>query len=123
MEHKLHEEPPFSFEALLATASGWKARSAKDVIVEWSTGTGPVIFYYPAGERVYGKKWTVDVTPDGYSEIYADFIEFKLLPKIVEALKQTGFAVAPRCVDLQPLQVQRSRRRAIKREEAVAGHH
>ena len=110
-------------EALLATASAWKSRSVTDVVVEWSTGTGPVIFYYPYGERVYGKKWTVDVAPEGYSEIYADFIEYKLLPKVVEALKQIGFQVAPRCVDLQPLQVQRSRRRAIKREETLAGHH
>ena len=123
MEHKLHEEPPFSFEALLATASAWKAKSVRNVVVEWSTGIGPVLFYYPEGERTYGKKWTVDVAPEGYSEIYADFIEFKLLPKVVEALKQTGFDVSARCVDLQPLQVQRSRRRAIKREEALAGHH
>ena len=123
MEHKLHQEPEFSFEALLATSAGWLSRSVKDVMVEWSTGTGPVIFYYPEGERSYGKKWSVEVGPEAYSEIYADFIEFKLLPKIVEALKNTGFHVSARCVDLQPLQVQRSRRRAIKREETAAGHH
>ena len=44
MEHKLHEEPPFSFEALLATASAWKAKSVRNVVVEWSTGIGPVHF-------------------------------------------------------------------------------
>lgn len=121
MQHKLLEEPTFEFEPFLASVSAWKASGATEVVVEWSTGIAPVIFYFPAAKRSYGKKWSVEVSPDGYSELYADLIEYKMLPKVIEALKQLGLAVSVRCVDLQPLQVQRQRRRAIDRE--TAGRH
>lgn len=124
MERKIHQEPTFDMETLRQKADAWKNAGAKRVLVEWSTGTGPTVFYFPEGERHFGVKWTAAVRTDSYNELYADFIEHKLVPQVVEVIHSRGLATAVRCVDLQPLQVQRQRRRQIERAEAsVAGHH
>jgi hypothetical protein len=123
MERKLHQEPTFDLETLRQAADSWKQHGATHTYVEWSTGTGPTIFYFPEGERSFGVKWTAAVKTDGYNEIYADFLEHKLVPTLADALRERGLQTTIRCVDLQPLQVQRQRRRQIERAEASVGHH
>ena len=129
MERKLHEEPYFDLDTLREKCEAWKTGGASKVILEWSTGTGPNVFYFPAGERSLGVKWTVAVETYNYNEIYADFIEHTLLPRLREAFKQNALAPTVMCVDLQPLQIQRQRRRQIERAQVAAtgehasGHH
>ncbi len=124
MERKLHQEPQFDLETLRQKCDAWKSHEAAKVVIEWSTGTGPNLFYYPAGQRQQGVKWTVAVETFNYNEIYADFIEQKLVPQIREVIHARGLAEAVLCVDLQPLQIQRQRRRQIERAQMeTAGHH
>jgi len=125
MERKLHQEPQFDMETLRQKIDAWKTHGAKCVVIEWSTGTGPNVFYYPAGERRLGVKWTIAVETYNYNEIYADFVEQTLAPKLREVIQSRGLTVTVMCADLQPLQVQRQRRRQIERaqhEYAAAGH-
>ena len=124
MERKLHQEPQFDMETLRLKCDAWKAHSASKVVIEWSTGTGPTLFYYPAGERSQGVKWTAAVETYNYNEVYADFVEHKLIPSLREVIHARGLTETVLCVDLQPLQIQRQRRRQIARGEAAgAGHH
>ena len=124
MERKLHQEPQFDFETLRQKCDAWKSHEAAKVVIEWSTGTGPNLFYYPAGQRQQGVKWTVAVETFNYNENYADFIEQKLIPQVREVIHARGLAEMVMCVDLQPLQIQRQRRRQIERAQtATAGHH
>ena len=124
MERKLHQEPQFDLETLRVKCDAWKSHEAAKVVIEWSTGTGPTVFYYPAGQRGQGVKWTVAVETYNYNEVYADFIEHKLIPKIREVIHARGLAETALCVDLQPLQIQRQRRRQIERAQtALSGHH
>jgi hypothetical protein len=123
MERKIHQEPVFDMETLRQKADAWKNAGAKRVYLEWSTGTGPTVFYFPEGERSFGVKWTAAVRTDSYNELYADFIEHKLMPQLIEAVRARGLDTVVRCVDLQPLQVQRQRRRQIERTEAAVAHH
>ena len=81
MERKLHQEPQFDLETLRVKCDAWKSHEAAKVVIEWSTGTGPTVFYYPAGQRGQGVKWTVAVETYNYNEVYADFIEHKLIPQ------------------------------------------
>ena len=124
MERKLHQEPAFDLETLRGKCEAWKAHGASKVVIEWSTGTGPTVFYYPGGQRGQGVKWIAAVETYNYNEVYADFIEQKLVPQLREVIHARGLAEAVLCVDLQPLQIQRQRRRQIERTQAeVAGHH
>lgn len=129
MERKLHEEPYFDLDTLREKCGAWKSDEASKVILEWSTGTGPNVFYFPAGRRDLGVKWTVAVETYNYNEVYADFIEHALLPRLREAFEQNALALTVMCVDLQPLQIQRQRRRQIERAQVAAtgehasGHH
>ncbi|MCW3062248.1 MAG: hypothetical protein JWQ02_4069 [Capsulimonas sp.] len=123
MERKLHQEPVYDIEALRTKADSWKGRNASHAVVEWSTGTGPTIFVFPEGERRFGVKWTAAVETANYNELYADYIEQKLLPIVTEAVRARGLEVTVRCVDLQPLQVQRQRRRQIERAQHAVSHH
>lgn len=120
MERTLHEEPQFDMETLREKCAAWKTHGASKVILEWSTGTGPNVFYYPGGERGQGIKWTVAVETYNYNEIYADFIEHTLLPRLRKAVIEAGLAEVVMCVDLQPLQIQRQRRRQIERAQTAA---
>ena len=122
MERKLHQEPQFDMETLRARCDAWKAHGASKVIIEWSTGTGPNVFYYPAGERSQGVKWTAAVETYNYNEVYADFVEHKLIPQLCEVIQECGLAGTVLCVDLQPLQIQRQRRRQIARGETAGRH-
>ncbi len=124
MERKLHEEPSFDMDTLRAKAEAWKAHGAAKAFLEWSTGTGPNVFYYPAGERGQGVKWTVAVETYNYNEVYADFVEHTLIPRLRKAFTEIGLPLTVMCVDLQPLQIQRQRRRQIERAQtAVTGSH
>ncbi len=126
MDRKLHQdqEPQFDMDTLRARCDAWKAHGASKVIIEWSTATGPTVFYYPAGERIQGVKWIAAVEIHNYNEVYADFVELKLIPQLVEVIHARGLAETVLCVDLQPLQIQRQRRRQIARGEAAgAGSH
>jgi hypothetical protein len=123
MERKLHREPVFDLETLREKADAWKADGAASATIEWGTGAGPTIFYYPDQERRYGVKWTIAVETYNYNELYADYIEYKLVPTLEEALRARGFTVATRCVDQQPLLVQRQRRRSLERMQTAAHAH
>ena len=124
MERKILQEPVFDMDTLRQKADAWKNAGGKRVLIEWSTGTGPTVFYFPEGERSFGVKWTAAVRTDSYNELYADFLEHKLIPQVIEGIRARGLETVVRCVDLQPLQVQRQRRRQIERAEAsVGGHH
>ena len=129
MERTLHEEPHFDLETLRLKCQTWKAQGTSKVILEWSTGTGPNVFYFPAGERGQGVKWTVAVETYNYNEMYADFVEHTLLPRLKDAIGESGLTPTVMCVDLQPLQIQRQRRRQIERAQTAAtgdhasGHH
>ncbi len=124
MERTLHQEPQFDMETLRQKCDAWKAHGASKVVMEWSTGTGPTVFYYPAGQRKQGVKWTVAVETYNYNEVYADFIEHTLIPRLREVIHARGLTETALNVDLQPLQIQRQRRRQIERAQtATAGHH
>ena len=123
MDRKLHSEPVFDISTLREKADAWKKGGASRVIVEWSTGTGPTIYYFPDGDRRLGVKWTVAVETYNYNEVYADYLEYKLVPQLLEAFQARGLMVAVICVDQQPLLVQRMRRRSIERIETAAHAH
>ena len=129
MERKLHEEPQFDMDTLREKCEAWKAHDAAKIFIEWSTGTGPNVFYYPAGERGQGVKWTVAVETYNYNEVYADFVDHTLIPRLKDVIQSIGLTATVMCVDLQPLQIQRQRRRQIERSQAAAtgaaasGHH
>lgn len=123
MERKLHHEPAFDTDTLRQKCDLWKTHSAARVVIEWSTGTGPVVFYFPAGERRAGVKWTVAVETYNYNEAYADYVEHTLIPRLREIVQSRGLEVTVLCVDLQPLQVQRQRRHQIERTQTAAVTH
>jgi hypothetical protein len=123
MERKLHQEPAFDLDTMRQKLDIWKQNGVKSVIIEWSTGTGPTVFYYPAGERRHGVKWTVAVETYNYNEVYADFIENTLIPRLTETIASRQLESSVLCVDLQPLQVQRQRRHQLERLQTAGAHH
>jgi hypothetical protein len=123
MDRKLHHEPAYDFETLRQKVDDWATHGAKRAVIEWSTGTGPVVFCYPGAERAFGFKATFAVETFNYNEVYADYIEHTLVPKVREVVQSRGMECTVLCVDLQPLQVQRQRRRQIERVQTAAGGH
>lgn len=123
MDRKLHHEPSFNTDTLRQKADLWKQNKVSRIVFEWSTATGPTVFYFPQGERRHGVKWTVAVDTYNYNEVYADFIEYTLLPRLAEIVQSRGLEASLLNVDLQPLQVQRQRRRQLEHREAASGHH
>lgn len=123
MDRKLHHEPSFDTDTLRQKAELWKQNNVTRIVFEWSTGTGPTVFYFPQGERRHGVKWTVAVDTYNYNEVYADFIEHTLLPRLAEIVQSRGLQAVPLNVDLQPLQVQRQRRRQIEQMSTASGQH
>jgi len=123
MDRKLHHEPNFDTDTLRRKAELWKQNNVRRIVFEWSTGTGPTVFYFPQGERRHGVKWTVAVETYNYNEVYADFIEYTLLPRLTEIVRAQGLETTNLNVDLQPLQVQRQRRRQLAHMETASGHH
>lgn len=123
MDRKLHQEPLFDTDTMRQRLDEWKSHKVSQVYIEWSTGTGPTVFYYPAGDRRFGVKWTAAVETFNYNEMYADFIEHTLLLRLNELINSRGLSAVIRCVDLQPLQVQRMRRRELERQQTAVAHH
>ena len=117
------KNPPSTLDTLRQKLDLWKNNSVSHVVIEWSTGTGPTVFYYPAGERRHGVKWTVAVETYNYNEIYADFIEHTLIPRLQETTASRQVESTIMCVDLQPLQVQRQRRRQLERLQTAGVPH
>ena len=115
MEHRLQREPEFDLDAFRASVDTWKTAGAKSVVVEWNTGPGPTVFFYPAGERQFGVKWIEKVPTTQYNELYADFLEYTLAPKLMEIVASRGLTSRVVCVDQQPILVMRMRRREIER--------
>jgi hypothetical protein len=113
MSHNLLNAPEFDYEKFSNTINGWKSEPPRYTEVEWSTASGPVVFYYPAARRGAGVSWKPEIAPTEYSELYADYIEEKILPRLAEIAKQQGIEIRVKCVDLQPLIIQRQRRKAI----------
>ena len=110
---------PFDATAFREKTAGWKSLSgvpgaAGRVMVEWSVGTGPHCFVYPAAKRTAGLNLTDSLTAAENDERWADFLEFEYIPQIVKALQNEGFRPQVICADLRPLQVQRARRRQIE---------
>jgi hypothetical protein len=123
MEHKLAKQPQFDFDSFRASVDAWKSAGATTVVVEWNTGLGPTIFYYPDGNREFGVKWIETVPTVQYNELYADFLEFDLAPKIKEVIASRGLTSRIYCADQQPILVMRMRRREIEHaEHAHLGH-
>jgi hypothetical protein len=119
MHKALHDLPNLETKTLLQKAAGWKPLLASGpglnrIVVEWSVGRGPNCFAYPAADRSQGINLTSGVTSTQSDERYADFLEFDFVPKVVAALQETGTPVQVNCVDLKPIQTQRTRRRAIE---------
>jgi hypothetical protein len=123
MEHKLAKQPAFDFDNFRANIDHWKNLGASRVIVEWNTGLGPSLFYYPAGNREFGVKWTESVPTVEYNELYADFIEYTLVPKITEIVASRELSHRAFCADQQPIMVMRQRRREIETAQRAAHAH
>lgn len=122
MENRLLHEPEFNFDSFRANLDSWKAAGAETINIDWSTGPGPTIVYFPSGNRTFGVTWKAPVAATRYSETYADFIEYKLAPRLVELVQGHGLQALVRCVDQQPILVMRQRRREIESaEHALAG--
>ena len=117
MEQKLLHEPEFNFDSFRSNLNSWKAAGAERINIDWSTGPGPTLVYFPSGNRTFGVTWKAPVAATRYSELYADFIEFKLLPRLVELVQGNGLNPLTRCVDQQPVLVMRQRRREIETAE------
>jgi hypothetical protein len=123
MEHKLLNDPEFDFETFRANVSAWKANGASRTNIEWNTGPGPTVFYYPDETRSLGVVWKAPVSATRYSELYADFLDYKLAPRLAELAQGNGLAPKIRCVDQQPVQVMRQRRREIEQAQHAVGAH
>lgn len=127
MEKPLKNTPVFQEKEFRTRIGGWKqGEPGRRVIVEWSTGTGPNVFVYPAGERAFGIRLIDGVEAAANDERWADFIEFQFLPPVIAVLESENFRPEMICVDLSPLIVQRARRRQIeaaaRAKSGVAAH-
>ncbi|MDR3707215.1 MAG: hypothetical protein P4L33_02865 [Capsulimonadaceae bacterium] len=117
MENKLLHEPEFDFDDYRAKLGEWKTAGAQKVAIDWSTGSGPSVVYAPSTDRSLATTWSASVSLTHYSELYADFIEYTLAPRLVEMAQGSGLTPLVRCVDQQPVLVQRQRRREIEAAE------
>jgi len=118
--HELLEEPEFDFDTLRAKLAAWKSAGASRVIFEWNTGPGPTVVYYPAGDRTFAQIWKLPVAATRYGEVYADWLERKLAPRLAEHAKGQELEAKVLCVDQQPIQVMRQRRHEIERAAHAA---
>jgi hypothetical protein len=123
MDLKLAKQPDFDFDAFRSTIDHWKTMGATTVVLEWNTGLGPTIFYYPADNRQFGVKWTETVPTVEYNELYADFIEYTLVPKVKEIILARGLKDRAFCADQQPIMVMRMRRREIENAQRASHAH
>lgn len=123
MSHSLLNDPQVSLDQFRDKVAAWAAAGAKDATLEWSTGSGPSVFLYPQGQRNFGVGAKISVRPAEYSEQYADFLEQKLSPRIAEIAHAKGLSVTVRCVDQQPIQIQRMRRRELEHAQLATHAH
>jgi hypothetical protein len=123
MEHRLSKQPAFDFDSFRTTVDQWKTLGASSVVFEWNTGLGPSIFYYPSGNRQFGVKWAETVPTTEYNELYADFLEYTLVPQLTEIIASRGLTYRAFCADQQPIMVMRMRRREIENAERAAHAH
>lgn len=124
MEKPLQNTPAFDAARFQEQTQGWPR--GHRTILEWSTGAGAHCFVYPAGDRAAGILLTHAVEAATHDERWADFLEFEFIPKVVQALQESGLTPEVVCVDLRPLVVQRARRRTIEaaaRAKAGAAAH
>lgn len=128
MHKPLANLPVFNAADFRTRTAAWKglptAPGQDRVVIEWSTGTGPRCFAYPAADRARGVNLLEGAVQTQSDERWADFLEYELVPKIVAAVESEG-GHRPQviCVDLRPLQVQRARRRTIEAAaKAKSGH-
>jgi hypothetical protein len=121
MSHATIHDPEFDLEPFRASISSWASQGAKSAIIEWQTGPGPTVSWYPAGERSLAKTWRYAVHPSQYNEQYADFLEYRLTPLLVEIAKGGGLSVRVICVDQQPIIMQRHRRRELEHAAKASG--
>jgi hypothetical protein len=123
MEHKLATLPQFDFDTFREKIDSWKSSGATTVVIEWNTGLGPTVYYYPAGNREFGVKWTEAVPTVQYNELYADFLEYTLAQQLKEIVSSRGLTSRIICADQQPILVMRMRRREIAHAQHVAQSH
>jgi hypothetical protein len=121
MSHATFHDPEFDLDAFRTTIATWSAKGAKTMVVEWQTGPGPMISWYPSSERSLAEVWTHKVSPSHYNEQYADFMEYRLTPLLVEVAKGGGLAPRVICVDQQPVMIQRQRRRELEHAAKASG--
>ena len=123
MEHKLSKQPQFDFDAFRANVDSWKKYGSPTIVIEWTTGLGPTLYYYPAGHRELGVKWTEAVPTVQYNELYADYLDYTLVPSLTEIVSSRSLGFRVVCADQQPILVMRMRRREIAHAEHVASAH
>jgi hypothetical protein len=121
MAHGLFHEPDFDFDIFRSYVGAWNVAGAKRLIIEWQTGPGPTVAWYPAGDREVGKSWKFDASPSQYNEQYADYLDHTLTPRLEEIARAAGLSVRTLCVDQQPIQVMRMRRRELERAQQASG--
>ena len=79
-------------------------------------GQGPTVVYYPAGRpQALPRYGSCRSRRLAIAEVYADWLERKLAPRLAEHAKGQGLDGKVMCVDQQPIQVMRQRRREIER--------
>jgi hypothetical protein len=121
MAHGVFQDPEFDFDLFSASSSEWAGAGAKRLTIEWQTGPGPIVAWYPAGARALGKSWRFQAAPTQYNERYADYLEYRLMPRLSEIANKAGMRAVCLCVDQQPIQVMRMRRRELERAELTSG--
>ncbi len=123
MAHGPFHDPDFDFDTFRSAVTKWAAAGGQRVIIEWQTGPGPVVSWYPASERQLSVIWRVQVSPESYNEQYADYLEYRLMPRLFEIARAGGLEPRAFCVDQQPIMVMRMRRRELERaEHSSSGH-
>jgi hypothetical protein len=120
MAHGHFQDPDFDDKLFRSALSEWSAAGAMQLNIEWQTGPGPTLVWYPAGERKVGGVWRFEVAPTQYNEQYADYLELRAVPRLSEIARESGFQVRARCVDQQPIQVMRMRRRELEHAERAS---
>ena len=121
MAHGPFHDPDFDMEPFKADVARWATNGAKRVMIEWQTGPGPTVSWYPDGARQLSGIWHAQVRPIDYNEQYADFLELKLTPKLVAVAKEAGLPSRALCVDQQPIVIMRQRRRELEQAEKASG--
>lgn len=129
MHAELTGIPHFEPAAFLWRIRDWKplltGPGNNRVVVEWCVTNGPKCYVYPAARRAAGIDLCADASHATSDERWADWLEFTLVPQVVDTLRSDGFPPQIICADQRPIQVMRARRRAMEaaaRERAPRTH-